>query len=205
MMWHNLNVHLWSLVCALQPLASVCPGYCMYPHVSLEYLSPEITKSSESKSISNITSMKLYCSCSRGPFLTFVLDKWNHLEFTGRLLYHSSKLWKERTKNKMHCLDLLVLHFEDYNVGFDKASISSFSLLSRQQPNSQGVLSAPYCNTSRGDWQTNRCGCHMFVKESAKCSLQLTNSSDIFPLSDSLSLSPAVAAARSIRERHMTC
>ena len=45
---------------------------------------------------------------------------------------------------------------------------------------SQGVLSAPYCNTSRGDWQTNRWGCHMFVKESAKCSLQLTNSSDIF-------------------------
>lgn len=54
-----------------------------------------------------------------------------------------------------------------------------FPLLSRQQPNSQWLLSAPYCNTSQGDWQMNRWGCHMFVKESAKRSLQLTNSSDI--------------------------
>ena len=62
-----------------------------------------------------------------------------HLGLTGWLLYHSSRIVekKEMTKNTFseitHCSDLLVLHVEDCDVGFDKSGVSSFSLLSRRQ------------------------------------------------------------------------
>lgn len=95
-------------------------------------------------------------------------------------------------------------YVQDCDVGFDKASVSSFSLLSRKQPNSLGVLSAQYCNTSHGDWHKDRWSCQIFVKESTKCSLQLTSSSDIF-LSDIPSLSLPAVDARFIWERHMAC
>lgn len=193
----------------------VCVSWVLF--TCLESTS-EITKSRESKSISHIVEKNHTLCFYRTISLLFSRTIFSiclgqvksiaHLDFAGWLLYHSNKLRKERMKEKKqkktHSLDLLVLHFEDYNVGFDKASISSFSLLSRQQPNSQRVLSAPYCTTSQGDWQTNRWGCHMFVKEPAKCSLQLANSSDIFPSQQS-SLPLPTVAARSIWERHMTC
>ena len=74
------------------------------------------------------------------------------------------------------------------NEDFDKETVSSCYLLSSKQPNSSTELSVQCSNTRQRGWQTNRWGCHMFAMKPAKCSCQLTNSSDIF-LSVNLSLS----------------
>lgn len=197
MMWRSLGVYLWSLVCVC--CLAPCHGVStMCSYASLECFSPvleestsEITKNMVRKSTSHILqsfiSMKLHFTHSRRHIFHGQVKSIAHLDLTGWILYNSKKMWEERMARKKTKKQFQRKHISLIYWLYILSIAASFSLLSRQQPNSQGVLSAPYCKTSQGDWQTNRWVCHMFVKES-KCSLQLTNSSDIF-LSAILSLS----------------
>ena len=204
-----VSVELGVCVCVCSPApSSVCvlDSACCLSSILRGWYNK---KRWESKSISHTP--RVLCFISMKPnhsrsgetvFITLCLRQVKsiaHLDITGWLLYHSNEWWQKRKEKKgslskkTHSLDFLFFFYIPRIVTcffffFFFWQGTCFPLLSRQQPNSQDELSAPYCNTSQGDWQTNRWGCHMFVKESAKCSLQLTNSSDAFPLRDSLSL-----------------